>query len=400
MTYHMLRLLLIVLVFFDFLFFNIKISFINITMMRVIIIFLLAIIFLIGMKFGFKKPSTTLFEKGSLLFFAFWLIWSFLQLPFVAVKVEAIKGLYYLVIFLSIIFITNYKLNNSYLKNMISLLSYIYIVMLGIGFLEIVFNKHFSISKIVIEQLDIRASTAVFYNQNDFCLYLVMFLPLALYYFKNVLLQSLILLSTIGIIIVNDSFLAFAAIIIQLVIVLMNVKMDFRLKFAYILNLSIMCIAILPKIFEYYAHFLVQLQTQSGSAYVRLTLIKNTLDIIFNKSLLMGVGLNNITDALMQYTNTVIVNPHNWWLELLALSGVFVFTGYVLFLGYILIYTYNHKSNKLLFYCFISIIGFALACISPSSVFNMTFVWLYYGILIAIVRMSHQKLKNDNNAII
>ena len=92
------------------------------------------------------------------------------------------------------------------------------------------------------------------------------------------------------------------------------------------------------------------------------------------------------------YNTAGILNPHNWWLEILINYGIFVFIGYVIFyMGIIkkLWKIYRKKQTieeKMI--CetlLVSLVGFFFASISSSSIMAFKPQWLLFAFALSFL---------------
>ena len=129
---------------------------------------------------------------------------------------------------------------------------------------------------------------------------------------------------------------------------------------------------------------------------IRLNLIKNGI-IFLKEHLYLGIGLGQI-EAYMAiariYDTGNIVNIHNWWMEILVTSGVFVFVAYCLVYfdlfsvlnKYAKVSKQNDIKNISCIFCgFLS--SFIIASISSSSIMGADIIWMYFAIIIAFKKI-------------
>ncbi len=125
---------------------------------------------------------------------------------------------------------------------------------------------------------------------------------------------------------------------------------------------------------------------------VRINLILNGLKIFAN-SLFLGVGIGNIeyhmtTPGLLNTNN--VINIHNWWLEILVSSGIYVFVIYL---------SYYYKQFKFFWWKLketmhrdqvayslslcgvVSLVVFVLSSMGSSSIFLSEWFWAYFVML-------------------
>ena len=145
-----------------------------------------------------------------------------------------------------------------------------------------------------------------------------------------------------------------------------------------------------------------QTEEKIGSVYVRLNLIRNGLSFLRSKAG-FGVGAGNFEYYMSNfaiYDTKRIINSHNWWLEILVNYGIFIFIGYIIFyLGIILnlrkIY-YEKLSRYEKIICeglLISLIGFSLVSLGPSSIMAFRPQWLLFAFALAFLNYILNKEK-------
>jgi O-antigen ligase len=128
----------------------------------------------------------------------------------------------------------------------------------------------------------------------------------------------------------------------------------------------------------------------TGSTFIRINLYLNSLYTTF-QSFMLGVGPGNYQYNINPMFNTQgIINPHNWWLEILTNYGLLVFFGYCCFFLYMLvklfkIYRENNDKNELALILFLSLSGFSIGCMGPSSLFYFWPMWLLYGVSLGYI---------------
>jgi len=131
-----------------------------------------------------------------------------------------------------------------------------------------------------------------------------------------------------------------------------------------------------------------------GSTGIRINLIKNSL-IFLARTGTFGVGAGNAEywmENLQVYPTYGIINPHNWWAEVLVQYGVFIFTGYLLFYLsliiklYAIYYRLSDKTERMI--CeglLVGLVGFSFASISSSSIMALNPHWLFFAFSLAFL---------------
>jgi teichuronic acid biosynthesis protein TuaE len=136
------------------------------------------------------------------------------------------------------------------------------------------------------------------------------------------------------------------------------------------------------------------------SNVARLNLLKNTLHFLL-ETFGFGVGVGNIPFYLKNesvYATNHVVEVHNWLAEIMGNFGIIVLLGYVTIYAYLFISLYkfykvrrNRDQKGLLEACMLGLIGFAVSSISPSSVSNLFFHWVFIGLVISTVSVFMDK---------
>ncbi|MDF2037673.1 O-antigen ligase family protein [Cytobacillus oceanisediminis] len=397
------------LIFIDSFFFNVPIGPLRITLLRLVI----GVLFIIMLDQIFLKrnPLITDHIKFPLAFLGIWFYYGALSLVWTSNKGTAVKELYYFAVFLLLIIVLIFLLQH--LKS--SLITKTFwisgFVLVLISVLEFKFNIHLPTSRFVIEAerfTDATASraTGFFYNENDFALYLVMIVP---FYLAGLLKKPILFkLVNIGLLIaiflityLNDARLSVMAIVLQILLfALISFKNLIKHGTRLFLLFSPLLLLAAAGIFYYLANasLFEGIKAGQGSGFIRMNLYLSGLYASF-KSFMLGVGPGNFQHHI--YFNTLgFTNPHNWWLEILTNYGLFIFAGYCVFFGYILIQLYliywsDNKKNKLALTLFLSFIGFAIACLGPSSLFYFWPMWLLYGVTLGYIVQKRKYLRRE-----
>lgn len=134
-------------------------------------------------------------------------------------------------------------------------------------------------------------------------------------------------------------------------------------------------------------------QLGQGSFQVRRELIKIGLVQIWQHPL--GLGPGNAEVSMQQYVDVTggVLNPHNMWLEVGMNFGIIGFSLFAIAyfaLMYKLLRISLSAQDKLLLYAsrasFLSLLGFILGSLSPSSVMTgFSVIWMVWGISVAVV---------------
>ncbi len=400
---------LFALIFIDPFFFNIPIGPLRVTLLRVVI----GILFVIMLDHIFIKrnPFHTDHIRFPLTFLGIWFYYGALSLIWTGNKGTALKELYYFAVFLLLILVLVFLLQN--LKSSVITTTFwlIGVVLVLISILEYTFDVHLPTSRFVIEaerfsDIDYRRATGFFYNENDLALFLVILLP---FYLSGLLkkhlfvtLANIILILAILIITyLNDARLSVIAMLLQILLFALLsfkdlIKHGTRLLLLFSPLLFLAAAGIVYSLPN--ASIFEGIKAGYGSEYIRMNLYLNGLYATF-QSFMLGVGPGNFQHHIYPIFNTLgFINPHNWWLEILTNYGLLIFAGYCVFFGYLLVQLYliywsDKRNNKLALTLVLSYIGFSIGCLGPSNLFYYWPMWLMYGVTLGYIVQKREYLR-------
>ncbi|MBS4206749.1 O-antigen ligase family protein [Bacillus sp. FJAT-50079] len=397
--------ILFLLIFMDPFIFNFAVGPIHLTLLRLIIFLIsIPILYQYIVKRNFNNLAAI---KSPIIFFAIWFIYGFASLAWATDKIVAVKELYYFFIFLLLILILiNLLDDEKMIKVMDRSFWGIGVITIFICLMEIFTGFHLGTSRYVIEVMRTEEihyiATAFFYNENDLSLFLVMIAPF--YYLKIFgerklylkIINAFVMSLLFYVIIINGSRVAILAIFIQTA-ALLYIKFKptfYRIIRSSILFLPVFIVFIFLNIDKITP--LIAIYNGYGSNFVRLNLYLNGLYSVY-QSFMLGVGPGNFEKNIFpMFITNGIVNPHNWWIELLTNYGFLVFSGYLLFFIYHLkklfkIYKEKNIYSNVAIILFISQIGFIFASIGPSRLFYYWPMWVNYAIILAIINLNERK---------
>jgi len=131
-----------------------------------------------------------------------------------------------------------------------------------------------------------------------------------------------------------------------------------------------------------------------GTLDVRLNLIKNAF-YFTAKSASFGVGAGNVEYYMENskiYPVAAITNVHNWWMEILANYGVFIFAGDLIL--YISLFLNLWRGYKQVSNCaermicealLVGLVSFLIASIRSSSIIAFRPQWMFIGFALAFL---------------
>lgn len=131
---------------------------------------------------------------------------------------------------------------------------------------------------------------------------------------------------------------------------------------------------------------------------VRINLWRNGF-IFLGQTLGLGVGAGQVESWMVEFgfLNTeVIVNMHNWWVEILVTYGPLVFAGYVSL--YLLMIrslwqtrTKQWNSHRIIHHSLLAfLIAFSVALVTSASNMLIEWHWVYFAFILAYIKLSEQ----------
>ncbi len=385
--------------------FTVKISTIRLSFFE-ILVYLIAIILIADIfKYGFRIAKQS---KYSITFFIIWTIFGILSYGWSHDKGEwlrHIKSLFTATLF--ILECNTYINNKKSVLNMLNIVRIMCIIHNLIGLVEIITGKYYFHSNMdyIIKYQQYNYPVSVFYNVNNYAVFILISLILSTFFFsiernkKNKILNLLLIISSIFLIYMSGSRAVNIALIVGIafyILFLSNFKTKikfFSIGFVSILTLFLMnmntIMLYINKVFS------LNLQATSGSDYIRKNILLNCYKFLID-TFGIGIGPGNFKywiNKFSYYDTMGIQQIHNWWIEILVTYGVIIFILFCIFY-YKLFSQFLSQCNKkiniididnsILKVSLVSLICFSIASISPGSLMNSEWVWVYFTIMIMI----------------
>lgn len=359
--------------------------------------------------------------KGVLFFLLFWMAYGAVSLLWAKSVIEGIKFLILLGMGISFVFLAVFtfrKMTNLFL--FYGIWMFMTIILLMIGLLN-----HFAHIQLPTSTLygaaeyKLSYPTSVFFNQNDFATFLTISFFFYLSLTKNsnsaFLKTTSLLLSILCVymIYLTESRASMLAIVIGLFVYMFILLPTFFKKMAVMIGSAIILLSAIV-FYGKIVHVLERLFGGSSfystsevlpSNMARLNLLRNTLHYTV-ETFGFGVGAGNIPFYLQNesiYPTNHVVEVHNWLAEIMGNFGVFVLLGYITMYAYLffrLYQFYKRRSSRyqkgLLEACMMGLIGFLVSSISPSSVSNLYFHWVFLGLVVSTVSVFAGKKKSTS----
>lgn len=379
---------------------NFRILGIVVTFYRVIVLSL----FIVTVMYIYKtKMELPVYQIHILMFMIMWVFLSVIQfLVFIDLdKSEGLKEITYLlfgslIILYFMIYIDNYE----NIKKLYKLVKYVGFLLIIGGIVEVITGVHWSISrysdiKLIQEELVLWGSTedayrwistGPFYNENDFSAALAILFPFFSYENTNIKMKIISCLGQMGgliLICLNNSIISLLSVILFFLIKI-YIKSPSKLKVLEVIGGVVGgCIAILNLDNIVYS-------LQGSSLAIRLEVYNQSLNLC-KRHILLGVGPGGFEDYFIKNpvsTGRVsIVNPHNYFFEIMTQYGIIILLGMLILLLWIFrkywmkLQDYKEAEIFLEFWIIYVIISFA-----PSSFLDKGFSWLLIAIGISGIR--------------
>lgn len=359
--------------------------------------------------------------KGVLFFLMFWMAYGAVSLLWAKSIIEGIKSLILLGMGISFVFLAVFTF-----RKMINLVLFYGIWMFMTAILLVIgLINHFAHIQLPTSTLyggseyKLSYPTSVFFNQNDFATFLTIsfffYLSLTknskLVFFKTT--SFILSILCVYMIYLTESRASLLGVLIGLIVYIFILLPRFLKRVAAIIGSTVFLFCVIVFIGKFIDMFerlfsaatfypSNQLLTSNEA---RLNLLRNTLHFSL-ETFGFGVGAGNIPFYLKNesiYETNHVVEVHNWLAEIMGNFGVIILLGYVTMYAYLFVSLYkfyqvctNRNHKGLLEACMMGSIGFLVSSISPSSVSNLYFHWVFLGLVISIVSVLTGK-KNQLN---
>jgi teichuronic acid biosynthesis protein TuaE len=388
---------------------NISFSFFNLFLYRLVLIGA-TLLFLILIFKERKLPEywEQVRVKGILLFLVFWMAYGMVSLLWAKSFSDGIKYLFLLgtgILFIFLCVFSFTKTRRLYWFYGIWMVMTILLLILG-------FINHFTHYQLASSTLygasegKLGYPTAVFYNQNDFAGFLSIS---AVFYFvatknsKSFFLKWMtFLLGSLSIytIYLTQSRASLVGVLVGL-LVYGFIMLPTHFKKGTALTGAAILVMGGAALYGKLVHLIqgkLALATFSppgatmSSNIVRLNLLRNTFHY-FLETYGFGVGAGNLPyyyKNLPIYNTNSVVETHNWLAEIMGNFGLIIVLGYItmyifLFYSLYMIYKKRPKHKGLLEAGMIGLATFLVSSISPSSISNLYFHWVFLGFVISMV---------------
>lgn len=387
---------------------------------------LILLTFLLKGKIKIKMKNV----KFYFYFFLVWFLWILISFLWANDKSLAVKfTLIYIIVFSFLWVIVFYNKDKNIFKCTLKVLFFISLLALLIGTLEAFTNFRLPVSPYfdidghsfdVAQQISV-TPTSFFYNPNNYAVFLVLFLPFILFGIeyisskKKKIVFFLIAFLIVINVIMTDSRINILSCVFVLLIYLLFSLLRGGFSFSKTLKYFFIFLAMMPLVFflinsnDYLknrfedAIYVIDsilskkyiLDRGGDSLSIRMTILKKIIFPPSSFDFLFGFGVGNSRDYLReQNLPRQIIDPHNWWLEILGDFGFIFFLWYLIFFISLLRSLWKiikrRKERFITFTassCFFSLLGFTISSMGPSSVAYFFPHWILMGISIITINL-------------
>lgn len=370
-----------------------------------------------------KESRYRLWNSKNFIYFQFlllWLVYSILSLLWIKDFSAWIKSFFFLLCgCISSWFIGLYFTKRDDWENALKIFEGLAFIFGIIGIYEIITGNYYFIPEEMQayyenvsshrSSINMRIPISIFGNPNNFALFnlFAIFGSIALTgikkTFKGKFLSLISIFFFIFLLIATQSRSGFIGFILGIVFLIYLYLNRFSLKKRLILIIISLFIFLLISSFlisrkELYEP-LVAINRDTGSDLIRINLIKNGLVFLYD-TYFMGVGLGHIEYHMSTHAINAtygIINIHNWWMEILVSSGIFIFIFYLIIyirsLWKLFLMSRVSKDNdtiiiSICFFCFL--IAFILGAMGPSSLMiSSEWLWPIMALIMNFVNVDY-----------
>jgi teichuronic acid biosynthesis protein TuaE len=387
------------------------------------ILLLLAIVLYMGTAL-YKKRMVQDFNRSGLpfiwLFFGGWILYGTISILWSISIIASLKYMSLLVMGIAFVYLANVTFKTrQQLKYFLAGWLGMTILLVGIGFVNYFFSIQLPSSGLYgASSYKLSYPTAVFYNQNDFAVYLgisfFFFLAVVKNTKRTMLKGSMFVFSVLVFLLIyltesRAGILALAGgglVYIFLIIPKWWKKLILRISLGVGILGGILFanrgFSKIQSLIELAGQY--ELNEVLPSNLARINLLRNTFSYLLD-SYGFGIGAGNIPYYLeykSYFPTGNVYQVHNWYAEIAGNFGLMILFGYLMILIYAFISFYrayekadSGTDKMLLEACMIGMVAFVISSISPSSVMNLYFHWVFLGFILCTLSVyKNRKLES------
>lgn len=359
-------------------------------------------------------------QNFPLLFMIIWLLYAIISGFWVVSRGAWLSALYFVGLgtFSTVIF-SQYLRKTEDFCEILSLLTPVFIVHQLIGWNEVVNQTYYFLKESRLERhLRYRYPISSFANTNDFAFFLMFAIFISLINFLRAekwplkILNLIIMASSMSLLYFSGARAIIIGIVMAMFGLLWVLERPLAIKLTKLIGVGLIAIVFVniffnPFLFNRIKNYLEYTFSFVNSITIRVNLIRNGLFFLI-QTYGMGVGAGNIEiwlELFRIFDISRIRKIHNWWLEILVAYGVGIFIAYLISyyqLVRTMVQGVLHVKNKKIkiialgFFCIL--ISFIIGSLSPSSLVNLEWFWLFWGIMISFHILVKGEIDQDSTS--
>ena len=387
----------------------------RLSLLRIIIFICILMCFLDQLMSGKRLLISRKNNRYSTVFLLVWMTYSIISVTWAKDFSSWLRYIYFIVIgVFSLILFINYFKNTYLIENAFVMMNLGFFIQSIIGWYEIVTRDYKYVNAINLYQYSVkmksRVPIAMSGNPNEFAMQMFMGIIISLFCvskFKNKIIKMVFALMAINDFVLLMMTLSRGVILGFGISIACLMLVGGKKRSAFIILLIAIALTNAQAV-SYIVGLFSRNQYEIRSDNTRMNLIMNGLDMVY-QSFGFGVGCGQCPYWL-QYRakiQTEIYAMHNWWIEILASSGVFIFVAYIVYYlrmlkSYYTLYrsSIEPKTKSFAILIYSMMIGFIIASISSSSNFTNESLWIIWGLLICYQGLMYDDIGIMQNSYI
>jgi teichuronic acid biosynthesis protein TuaE len=374
-----------------------------------------------------KMYSEALFVKRVinkneyLMFFLFWIIYSLFTILWSIDYSAWFQSMFFLISgFVSTLLIFSYLDTSEKIVQAIKLVVWQSMAIGVLAFYEMITGNYFFLNEVNVEfyqknstlvgLIGFYTPVTLFGNPNNYALFVYVSLIFSFLLMRlsisriNSFLYFILTLMFLLILLAANSRAAILGLIIFFVSQLLHNFSVVKLRSKFKIIILLFIIVLLSNII--FSDLLTNLinsnlidfnDSDQESDFIRKNLILNGLHFLYN-SYFIGIGAGQVEKHMelnAVYSVLGITNMHNWWLEILTITGLIPFLLYIIVYLRAIIKSFKNSINLIknkskiinsVVFCFL--ISFAVASVGPSSLLQTEWIWLIIALMLKASRTS------------
>lgn len=256
---------------------------------------------------------------------------------------------------------------------------------------------YYSMESAMSSALGVRVPISTYANPNDFSLMILSVLVTSSILYKissgkQSILHLIMIWTSVFLVLAAQSRAAFICLLLYLGIVFVYkfYKLQNSKKILLLSLVPLLLVGLFWLLLVFQDLLDIMLDFEDSSDTTRRNLIRNGF-VFLESSYYMGVGLGNIEYYMSHHSvfdAGLVLNIHNWWMEIIVSSGVFIFIWYIILYVRLIRRTINKlrtvQDSALKFvylFSFAFLVMFVIDSMSSSSVARIECSWVFMALM-------------------